>query len=1142
MERQLIAPGSYESISGRKHNTDAVIEYAIEHGFNAEEAAEFAEKYIDNQAWLYVGDSYADALYDFQNSTGLFAPRVEPDYYSKLLFEDDDGSDEEETKYVKPVDAHDETVYRYGAQFSGIKQIVEYEDDFVYIPDSYYCGIKCIEKALDISTDKVKASQFGNSSTAIFKYFEERGYNRKNLPAIYKWDDDTNNWVKMNKHHATDSTFALVAIRIIREDYHMCMVKNRENIFKRSGPKITHDYIANRIRYQESKTLVDDWICNSSYEPKEIKSRHCIFYDIETYSQKVFAVPANRAETNDHNYYYVHSKLIPYSVAWAYEFMQKDVDETVFDKIVDSVEMFEGDDCMDKFLDSVIKFCNDKKITDVTVFAHNGGGFDHHFLYKNKTLKFESDISAGTRIKCLTCSRNGVKMHLLDSWAFLQLSLKESCKSLRIDPKYCKIDDFDIVGWSKEKYMNPLNRGWVDYLKYDVVSLAVCMLTFNKLFESEYSVCALAGVGISSLAYKIMNKTCNLLSDCYLAKDLVTEKFIRSACYGGRVLHWKNMFVSQFEDDPNDPLISGDGNSLYPSAMEAFAYPCGMPVVFNESEISVDLINEWNAKGFMYIAEIEFDTGNQRYPIIPWKDENGTLLYKCGVMRGTYSSVMILEMIAEGYTITKAFRGIKWPKSAKIFSPFIGNTYEMRKKYKAMGNSFEYVLKILLNSCYGKFFQDIDEFIKFSNEMPTKASDLRCKKILQLPNGQYKMTYRNERKCSKNPAYLAVFILDYSKKIMNNYMRMIGKQNIYYSDTDSIYCKLSAFKDSGIVESNDICGIKNDYTDKYIENAYFLDQKRYLLLFTDGTCKAKFNGLSFKSKGYDKESMLANYYEIDEGTKLSQEDGTEVMEKDFKGRGFLVMEQLFLDFINNPQFDLSLAQEKWSRQFNNIQIDYNEVKYIVNPSRRGNWETDVVIRTETRCNPINGKQVYKNDLPITCAYRYKIFYPFGYDKTKPEVIGPAYQEGVSRQLQIAPPSAVNYRIGPFRMQGNVPPSSKKTKEILKKDMVEKLGIDISRINTYEGFFKTAEGDMVRLLKGKYYFVDKYGISKRLDAEEENLLKMTEYATDKLRSMVLTVGKELNYCSEMFDKERVDKLITNLCEQLKSDTKKTMDKK
>jgi hypothetical protein len=158
---------------------------------------------------------------------------------------------------------------------------------------------------------------------------------------------------------------------------------------------------------------------------------------------------------------------------------------------------------------------------------------------------------------------------------------------------------------------------------------------------------------------------------------------------------------------------------------------------------------------------------------------------------------------------------------------------------------------------------------------------------------------------------------------MNNIIRKIGPENIFYSDTDSVYCPIESIKD--IQTSPDLCGFKNDYGEGVlITKAYFVDLKRYYMEFSkpvDGCeFKAKFNGLNFKDK-----NALRNWF---------AEDSKSVKK---------ATEKLYEWFYQNPNklSNIAIVQERWTRLHDSIYISDKELQFQINPGLRNEWIDDI---------------------------------------------------------------------------------------------------------------------------------------------------------------------------------------------------------
>ena len=103
-----------------------------------------------------------------------------------------------------------------------------------------------------------------------------------------------------------------------------------------------------------------------------------------------------------------------------------------------------------------------------------------------------------------------------------------------------------------------------------------------------------------------------------------------------------------------------------------------------------------------------------------------------------------------------------------------------------------------------------------------------------LTNGQAELTYSKAFNIDIRPTQLGAFVLSYARQRMNWYYYQVGIQHVAYGDTDSLYIPKSIFTSSGLVTSNDLGGIKNDYSDgSEISFAIFAGWKNYFCRFQD---------------------------------------------------------------------------------------------------------------------------------------------------------------------------------------------------------------------------------------------------------------------------------------------------------------------
>lgn len=791
--------------------------------------------------------------------------------------------DPADIEFLEDFDEEDEfkKIFKIGCRFSGVKEIAEYEDKDIYIPSSYYCAIKCFEKFLNIEFDKVGLDPYGDSLRKIRKYLQDNGVNLDFCPSIFKKVGDK--FITIDKSANNKAGGCILLLKIKKYFYHAVLIKSDKITMKDFNKVIQNiEIVTNKELGEDSKKL----------QLPKIKHPDPNFYvyDIETSSKKV----------GEKRY------LIPEGLGFMKVEKKKPCDKK---NVITCI----GYDCYEQMLDHI---CENDDEEEIKIFAHNGGRFDNIFVKGICGVIIKEQIKTGGCVRKLTIEYNKKTFIFLDSCSFLQASLKDCCKFFKTEMK----DDFDIANKSHKWFIQ--NKDWIKYMKQDVYVLGQIMEKFenylNILGESVTT-----SIGIASVAWRIMSKSCFGLSKMFIAKDPVTQRFIKDSCYGGRILHYRKKFIANetlINGKTSKGLISLDGNSLYPSAMFIGRFPIGKHRLLPKISVKKFLESYLN-KGILCIVEVEIDSENSRYPLLPYRTEQGNLIYRSGKFYGVYNSVDLLEALNDGMTILKVVRGIYWVQSGRIFHNLIENFYKKRAQFKKEGNGMEYVLKIALNSMYGKFLESIDTCYKY-NEKNVKATD-NIREVVELANGQKEYNIKFDHELIKKPNQIASFILSYARKIMNNIIRKVGAEQVFYSDTDSIYVPIESIKD--IQTNMDLCGFKNDYGEGVlITKAYFVDLKRYYMEFSKPVngCefKAKFNGLNFKDK-----NALKNWF---------AEDSKSVKK---------ATEKLYEWFYQNPNklSNIAIVQERWTRLYDSIYISDKELKFQINPGLRNEWIDDI---------------------------------------------------------------------------------------------------------------------------------------------------------------------------------------------------------
>ena len=483
---------------------------------------------------------------------------------------------------------------------------------------------------------------------------------------------------------------------------------------------------------------------------------------------------------------------------------------------------------------------------------------------------------------------------------------------------------------------------------------------------------------------------------------------------------------------------------------------------------NIEFLNNLIAAKKYFIAEVEFNLKNVRYSIIPYKNEENMLIYPTnGNYFDVYTSVDIAEMLRYGGELIDSKYVIYWDESEFIFHDTVNEIYKIKADAKKNGNKgLESVAKLMLNSPYGKFSQCINDMRKISNE---KTHD----EDTQLLNGQFRSSIKiadEEQYCT----YISAFVLSHARRIMNQAIDTVGIENIYYSDTDSIYLSRNAFYNSGFKESSELGAFKNDYDDKFISHALFAGFKRYCLCFTDGTYKIKCNGLNMK----------------DEDVNISFFAGT--MCKVNK-----VIDQ-FKRLISKET--LNIVMNKWERKVNkeisdimrcDVEINKKEFSFNANNEKRAIWVPKITNKVYKGCEivEINNVSYYFGINEVTrdvyCGdMSYELiddeYYPLGY---KFDVL--EYKDNIKyKECVYTEKVKINYmkRIGDTNIWDNKPPKCGTKEKIINCEKIN-YGCFVSALykNTEYKTLKQQYDKKTETLT--YYLVDKIGFEKMLSAEE-----------------------------------------------------------
>ncbi len=159
--------------------------------------------------------------------------------------------------------------------------------------------------------------------------------------------------------------------------------------------------------------------------------------------------------------------------------------------------------------------------------------------------------------------------------------------------------------------------------------------------------------------------------------------------YGGRTEVFKRGLVKD--------LNYYDFNSLYPSVMRN-AYPD--PNSHHFTKIG----GMRTIEDFEGMSEVTVESPNRYYPLLPYRSEK--ILFPAGKFKGWYCHNEIRQALKHGYKIRTVHKTHYYTKTFYPFKTFAETLYEERKALKAKGDPMQLLMKLLMNSLYGKFGQN----------------------------------------------------------------------------------------------------------------------------------------------------------------------------------------------------------------------------------------------------------------------------------------------------------------------------------------------------------------------------------------------------------------------------------------------------
>ncbi len=445
-----------------------------------------------------------------------------------------------------------------------------------------------------------------------------------------------------------------------------------------------------------------------------------------------------------------------------------------------------------------------KRIT--RVYAHNGANFDYlsfceYFSDVNEITEAQYFMADSTGIGLQVKFKSAGTVVFLDSYRLLPQSLAALTKTFNVE--HIKQE---VPGECKNNYLLFKTRYPVQfwqYLEYDVRGLQQVVYAFWERLYSLFGNVGHLPMTLPAVVLRVFTK--QLKADIYTPSQEKLKQLERDSYKGGLTLcihtgiyHGVNVY---------------DVNSMYPYAMREHRYPVSY-MGYWSNEYDSTTMGLWRAV---------YNQTRRTVPPILFDAKSGASYSGSGVY--TTNELNYLAHIGGEFTVSE---GYVYIETDTLFKEFIQKVYTLRKAALVAGDdALAYVLKIFMNSLYGKFAQREE-----GNKIILASAD---KMIELLEQGTpYKVMGNwllvQETREVKH-AFVAIAAMITANARIDLHTRMVGVidsgYQVYYCDTDSIHTN------GTFTTSNELGGIKLEHSDT---TAY---AGRKLYAFKNGKVKAK---------------------------------------------------------------------------------------------------------------------------------------------------------------------------------------------------------------------------------------------------------------------------------------------------------------
>jgi len=252
----------------------------------------------------------------------------------------------------------------------------------------------------------------------------------------------------------------------------------------------------------------------------------------------------------------------------------------------------------------------------------------------------------------------------------------------------------------------------------------------------------------------------------------------RASYLGGRT---EAFYVGRVE---GTDLYKVDVNSMYPYVMHTFQFPTRLKTVGSTIPVSQlgPLLDKYGV-----VAEVTVEIDEPVYPV----KEEGKNIYPIGELRTTLTTPELVYGLARGWV--KEVHAYATYSTRRLFYWYVRYFYDLKEHYGQQGDRLRrYLVKLLLNSLYGKFGQAGYEDTLIGITDPMR---LEVQYGMDVPSHQRFTLYiaggSMIKQVRTGEGYnsfvgIAAHVTAYARMYLWKLIDLAGRSNVYYCDTDSL--------------------------------------------------------------------------------------------------------------------------------------------------------------------------------------------------------------------------------------------------------------------------------------------------------------------------------------------------------------------